>query len=541
MEELDRSRGANDSASPAASTPAMKHLAVVFLGCLLLFSPGIVSFSARVIDLSALRVLRGDVPYRDFWTMYAPGSIYINALGLRLFGEQLIVSNTLGVLFSAAAVAAYYQVAYRLLPQLWALLTAAVFAVAFFHAPYHAGLTSYPGSILFIWLAADRVAAHAARGLRRDLIIAGCCLGMAIFFKHDLGGYASIAAAVAILVAPGSDKVRNVAMMAGAATVIVLIPLLALIAAGAGPEMWRDLVVWPLGDFKVVRPESFPLLPSLWKGSITNTIRGNTWWENLQLPLLFAIAAAPFLWRARHRITSEQARILVFALVMLPLVWTAAHVQANTHRVTLPALGILIGAAGLLGMRNLGASPARPWQVLTLAVVAVWMASLLPERVALLHATWFPNPRQVNLPHLAGIVVSGSEARELRGLAQAIARAAPPEAPMVMLAERNDVVIHAAGVPYWLTDRRWVTRHHELHPGITDTEPYQRQMLADIRSGIPPVVVLEHRFRRKGLDKWRRTFQQQGVPVGAMLLDDWLRREYLPGPRFGMYEVLQHR
>ena len=37
----------------------------------------------------ACRVLAGDVPYRDFWTMYAPGQFYAVAGLFAAFGREL--------------------------------------------------------------------------------------------------------------------------------------------------------------------------------------------------------------------------------------------------------------------------------------------------------------------------------------------------------------------------------------------------------------------------------------------------------------------
>ncbi|MEQ1858294.1 MAG: hypothetical protein ABL963_17715, partial [Longimicrobiales bacterium] len=68
------------------------------VGCaLVLFAPTVVQLNVRVTDLSAARVLQGDVLYRDMWTMYAPGSIYFMALAYAVFGRHMLVGNALGI------------------------------------------------------------------------------------------------------------------------------------------------------------------------------------------------------------------------------------------------------------------------------------------------------------------------------------------------------------------------------------------------------------------------------------------------------------
>lgn len=59
-----------------------------------------------IILQGAVRILHGEIPYRDFFSFYTPGSYYWNALLLRVFGESLLVPRTAlvayGALFSAS-------------------------------------------------------------------------------------------------------------------------------------------------------------------------------------------------------------------------------------------------------------------------------------------------------------------------------------------------------------------------------------------------------------------------------------------------------
>jgi 4-amino-4-deoxy-L-arabinose transferase-like glycosyltransferase len=57
-----------------------------------------------IILQGAMRILRGQIPYRDFFSFYSPGSFYLNALLMKLFGDSALVPRTLlvgyGGLFS---------------------------------------------------------------------------------------------------------------------------------------------------------------------------------------------------------------------------------------------------------------------------------------------------------------------------------------------------------------------------------------------------------------------------------------------------------
>ena len=55
------------------------------------------TYDEGLVLVGADRVLRGDMPYRDFWTLYGPGSYYLLAGLFRLFGEFALVERAFDV------------------------------------------------------------------------------------------------------------------------------------------------------------------------------------------------------------------------------------------------------------------------------------------------------------------------------------------------------------------------------------------------------------------------------------------------------------
>ena len=43
--------------------------------------------------LNATRIMDGDVPYKDFWTIYPPGQYYVIAAIFKTFGTNLLVAR----------------------------------------------------------------------------------------------------------------------------------------------------------------------------------------------------------------------------------------------------------------------------------------------------------------------------------------------------------------------------------------------------------------------------------------------------------------
>jgi len=530
----ESSKATTDRAGNRPQEPSWKSTGGVAAATLALFAIKLTVFTTSVTDLSALRVLDGDVPYRDFWTMYAPGSIYSMAAGFALFGRELIVSHLLGVLTAIAAVAALHRVLLAVTRPVPACIGALLYASAFFHAGYQNALASYPLSILFIWLGAGRLIEYVASRRRSTLLAAGVFLGLAVCSKHDLGGYACLAGAATLLL--GGTGLGSVSLLAATVLGVVLIPLTALIAAGAGGDMLNDLVVFPLTDFKHVRQEYFPILPRFGDHPFPAFVN----WATLNLPSLALAAGVIAGWRRRRSLQVAALPSFVFAVTLYALSWMAAHVQINTHVITLTGLGVWIAAAGVWP-RGASSDVRRKLRIAGVTASVIWALILLVGPAGRSLADWRKGLEPVGLQGLHGIRVPPGEADWMRGLSEAIRRAGPSEAPLLLVGRRNDVLIYASSQIYWLSQRRMVTRHQELHPAVTDTEVVQRRMVADLEAGPPPIIVREHRFPDAKLDRVGADFRAHGVPVGSTLLDEWIARHYDGGERYGMYEVMQRK
>jgi hypothetical protein len=514
---------------------------IVVGAALLLFGPTATNLVARVTDISALRILDGDIPYRDFWTMYAPGSFVTVALAFTVFGRELIVSSLLGILASVAAVALYFRLLSRVAGAALAALVTGIVMLAFYGDGYHNGLTSYPPALLLILAALSVTVRRIADAGARWAALPGMLLGLAALYKHDVAGYAAIAAACAIVAArrraSAMPALAPVAVMMLSAGTVVLAAASILTGLGAGPDAWENLVTFPLGDFRHARREYFPLLPA-WRPSVVGMAQEISRWGQGMVPVFVFVAGVIGLRRAWRELPAPQLLVLVFAAVAFWLHWIAAHVQMNTHAITLAAWSGFIGAAGLAPYATRWRSPAAGLLVVVLATVwsGVYVARRMFEGVTASRS----GRESIGLPGLTWVTANPARALELRSMASAIAEAAAPDARLLLVSHRNDVAIFAVSTPFWLSPRRPATRYHEVHPGIGDTRKRQVEMIASLDTGPLPVVVREHRFTDAALDQMKAGIIQH-VDIGSTLLDEWIAGRYEPGPRFGMYEVMRPR
>jgi 4-amino-4-deoxy-L-arabinose transferase-like glycosyltransferase len=79
-----------------------------------------------IVLQGAHRIVIGQLPYRDFFTFYTPGSFYLTAALFKMFGDSIVVARSALVFFGASFTVVTYSLAKRTCSQAISLLAAAL-------------------------------------------------------------------------------------------------------------------------------------------------------------------------------------------------------------------------------------------------------------------------------------------------------------------------------------------------------------------------------------------------------------------------------
>jgi 4-amino-4-deoxy-L-arabinose transferase-like glycosyltransferase len=209
----------------------------------------------------ALRVLNGELIYRDFFTVVTPGSYYTVAWLFRIFGEQLMVLRWAALVTGIAIALTTLVVARQI--SAWPFAAAAALMTTvwgwFLVAPnfysWEAALLSMLALACYLWHA--RLRADASAGW---LIAAGIAAGCAAMVKQNIGAYTAAGLMIAIWGSMLFDRERDLvgklktsAQFIAGLAVPVIPTLLWLILSGAGPYLYESWVYYPLSKY----PERF--------------------------------------------------------------------------------------------------------------------------------------------------------------------------------------------------------------------------------------------------------------------------------------------
>lgn len=468
-------------------------------------------FDDGISVVAAQRILRGDVPYVDFQTLYTPGGYYLVAAAFRAFGTTYDVASRLdGVLMAVQAWLAWH-VSTRVSGSRFVGLLGFAAGLAF----------SHPFPSISLGLVAVMVAARAARQESAALgVAAGAVAGLAAWFRQDFGFAAAVAVAAALWSGTrGTTAVRlGRAAAAGAASAVVLALLLSPAIVSAPSRLFDGLVMnpaatvpfraWPGGAFAVFREKwifgSVALLAFV--GGTLGLARVFAK-PNPSNATLVGVAALT-LWALRYLCLRPETHHLVPAGILVGVFGVAALPRACVPRLAafaVCAAAVLVPTSRAAGARVLHALGRRDRGMATLGAT-------LPGSETL----WLP----------------AAEIESYRGLVERVRAIVPPGEPFLSACDRHDRIHDQDLLLYFVADRPAVPFDWHFDPGVTTREDVQRGIVDDCRRAGVRLVVRFH--------SWSSGTPTVGPP-GAHVLDDWIAAEFAKSDTFGRYEVWTRR
>jgi hypothetical protein len=215
---------------------------VAFWGWVLLAT---FDFPASALDEGTLvaypsRLLLGDVPHRDFVTLYGPGNIWILGIAFELFGAALEVERAVGLGFRLLALGSVFVIGARFGR---AAAVAGVVLAAVVWVPWYAQANAALGAIALTLFAlallslASRRDGRVASGL---LALAGATAGLAVLLRFDFAPAVALAVAPLLVVMRGSERR---AFLLGALPMLLLgAGHLAIVGPDGIERVLRDIV-----------------------------------------------------------------------------------------------------------------------------------------------------------------------------------------------------------------------------------------------------------------------------------------------------------
>ncbi len=499
---------------------------------------GLNVYDEGIILFGASRVMRGELPYRDFWTQYSPGQYYFLAGLFSVVGKSVLAARWWDVLTRALLALAFAALAARAggrsaAVPVWALSLIWLTYYGFFSYPIFQGLL-FSVACLWAFLRSRDAGPRAAAWS----IAAGLSFGAAFAFRHDMAAYlgASLVAARGLEGLLARERFGEwlrswVRFVAGAAAIVF--PVTAFFLAQVNPhELATQLLIFPLTEFPRVRDLPYP--------KFTGAVDELPFYAPFVVYAAAVAAAVYELARPSDGASRAQARSRALTILAVALFGAFGFNQARVRSDLIHTVHFFMLSLALLPALWRGALRfGRLTQWISGMVIVTLFAALLVEPLD----SWLQvRERSAVREALAARVRNGPpvawglplEDWQLNVYLAAKFYLQPGE-PIYFGLKNHDMVFANDVMSYFLVDRPAVSRYHEMHPGLIETEPVQREIVAELERTRPQVIFLTAMF------EGAREANDANKSSGVEILDDYIREHYLMYGSSGPYEVMRRR
>lgn len=508
-----------------ASWRKNRVLDVICVATLLLFAIGIAYPRWRawvdwrdegLLAYGAVRVMNGQIPHRDFVSLQPPLSYYTSAAVFKLLGTSLLSLRIFGLSIFLLLPFLIYGVGRNFMGPIVCLASAIPSCVLgmpymrFVPFAVWQGITASFASVLLLLL--------AIRLKREWLAFAGGALvAISAFLRHDQAVYTGIATVVlgvalhfARLQSLSQRSVQRALYLWLAGIATVFIPLVIVWwTAGALPEMYRQLFVFPFATYRKTSGLPFPRLvgQQTWVDAATSLL--------FYIPLFIEAIAGIYLAQSiiRRRFELPQA-ILLFLLAWSALFYLQVAVRSDlTHLLmTLPpvfllaAFGWSIIIGKLTGRLRLNLATSSPLALIVASFLWILRPVELPDM-----------SEQTELLSLPRGGVRVARAGVIADFFHNLEAAVPPQRPILALPYQP--------MFYFLSERRNPTRWNYLWPGDQTNRDYQ-ELIEEAERDPPAIVLLS---------------EQSALEQFAPLIVEYIKARYLYTDRLGDIAIYVRR
>lgn len=468
----------------------------------------------------ATRVLNGDIPYKDFWSLYAPGEFYLLAGIFKLFGISIVAERIATVVIEALLALFIYILAKRFIPTkpalaVW-LLTLSWLRLKM---PYSCSMTT---ALLFCIAACLAIASFISTKKLSWLAISGIFTGITVLFRQDIGFYLAIAASLIIFISRIKKGIGANAVYYLGIAIIIAPMIFFFLSKSAFSDLVSSTIVFPIKVYPRFRYLPFP-------GFGTNAII-------FYLPILiFVITIICIAFQKKNRTTEQEKRLFALFCLFLGIGFLNYSSVRSDIRHLLPTMiptiilfGLLVSAAtDRLRAKHKG----RFMLIVNLTALILLVISATPKAKLLLLHIKQPG-LELDLGRARGCYDQTEFTQAQREAIQYIRERTRPDERIFVGNLRHDRIVTNDIMFYFLSERDSATMYHELHPGLATTREIQEKIIDDIK-----------KYNTRYIVRWtddEKTVEQNesNKPSGITALDNFIQQNFTTVQGFDSYIIL---
>lgn len=498
---------------------------------------------------NAVRVMDGDVPFKDFWSVYPPGQAYALAAVFQVFGTTLLVARIYDTALRFLIVIALYLISRKITTRGAALLACVVATIFLANSSFY----SYPAfpALAFGLLGFWGVLKQADNGRRRWLAAGGALIGFASFFRWDFALYICIGALVEIVLDhvsrnrrkehPAAERIISVGCRVTVflgSLIATVLPFYGYVLFRSGiNELWEQVVIFPATVLHQTRWRPYPpIIPrriasAIAAGAFERAYRRIVPWLQFYVPLAgYAAALGHYgLMGIRKRMSFNTQEVTVIAAAVIGLLLFAQALSRYDFIHVMPTSiisAIIIIYLFKLILNYIDVNIAK-YLITFLMFVFGCMYMGLPAKTLIdscrgylltncYSTLWTASCVYINKNHEDAIKYIKNNVYKGESI--------------FVGNTRHDIIFGNDVSFYFLSECPCVTKYHMLHPGVATTYTVQKDIVYDIELKETRFIVLvDYPVRNEP--------NASSTSSGVHLLDKYIRSNYLRVAEFGNYGI----
>jgi len=473
-------------------------------------------FDEAVILVGADRVVKGQVPYKDFLTIYGPAQIYTLATLFKLFGVSVTVERVYDIIIKSFLSIIIFLIIRRLSSTKAAFLGWAISLIWIEYTYFHV----YPvySAALFTFISVYFLLSHIEQGKMSYVVYSAISIVIAILFRHDLGGLAALVITGTLILRKRLNKQTSWSppIYFSVTGVIAALPVIIwLIIYSDINAALHDLILYPLS---IPGQQGLPY-PALSRWNLPFYV----------FPSVLIVGMLTFVMRIKqNKIDTTSYGILLISLVGIVFcnqLWGRSDIS---HLIPSSLAAILLAPVLLHTLSKTISDSSRFYAsvfILFIIFFGITLSKPIQKKLQRL-------PQNYNITVINPDIKRAKYAfihHDIKDAVSFIQKNTTPDEYIYCGVKNHDNLVFNDPIFYFLAERNSATKYHELSPGHVTTTKIQNEMVEELKKTNASLVVLSPRYSNEP--------NISAIDVQIDILDEYIADNFELRETYGIYEI----
>lgn len=478
-------------------------------------------YDESFILAGADRILKGQIPHKDFSSEYPAGQFYTLAALFKVFGTSVMTERIYDIIIRSFLALTVFLIIRLFSSSLYALAGWAMSLIWVLHSSSPA-YSVFP-SMLFIFISIYLLIHYLKEQKNYYIFFSAISIFCAILFRHDLGGYAAVVITVVLLfrrIAGVQSWTPLITFLVSA--IMAALPVIIFFAIYSDLKAaFNDLVLIPMA-YREYQALPYPSLS-----------RWNLPFYIFPFVLLIGALSAIILikrnkddWRAYSMLLISFIGIFCFNQVTMR--------SDIIHLFPVAQTGILL--APILLYTFLNKLSLSKWKNIVVSVLFVIVFSVSLSKPLIIINMLLSRTNGYIVKEISPDIERAKYSvisMDINKVVSYIKKNTSENEYIYVGVKNHDQFVTNYIVIYFLANRNYASRYHSLSPGVQTTLKVQNEMVSEFKKRPPRLIILSTRIRIEP--------NLSGIDTKVDVLDNYIAKNFELKESYGLFEIWMNK